>query len=63
MPWMQQDSGGLTAAGELPQATAIWVDSERELRAEVEKLILALDTKQDWTKRIEVCQHQANSLC
>lgn len=44
----------MTAAGELPEATAIWVDSERDLRAEVDKLVRALDEKQEWTKRIEV---------
>jgi len=49
-----QDSGGLTAAGELPEAPPIWVDSGRELKAEIEKLVVALDEKQEWTKRIEV---------
>ena len=49
-----QDPGGLSAAGELPPATPIWVESERELRGEVDKLVKALDEKQDWTKRIEV---------
>ncbi|KAL0035610.1 hypothetical protein WJX79_002530 [Trebouxia sp. C0005] len=48
-----KDSGGLTAAGELPEAPPIWVDSARELKAEIEKLVLALDEKQEWTKRIE----------
>lgn len=48
-----QDPGGLSA-GELPDAAPIWVDSERELRQEIDKLVPALDEKQDWTKRIEV---------
>ena len=51
-----QDPGGLSAAGELPPAMPIWVDSERELRAEIDKLVKALDEKQEWTKRIEVTQ-------
>ena len=49
-----QDPGGLSAAGELPPAMPIWVESERELKGEVDKLVRALDEKQDWTKRIEV---------
>ena len=49
-----QDSGGLTSAGELPEAPPIWVESGRELKAEIEKLVVALDEKQEWTKRIEV---------
>ena len=48
-----QDPGGLTA-GELPDAPPIWVESERDLKHEIEKLVVALDEKQDWTKRIEV---------
>jgi len=56
-----QGSGGLTAAGELPEASPIWVESGRELKAEIEKLVVALDEKQEWTKRIEVmlCQNTA----
>lgn len=49
-----QDSGGLTAAGELPEAPPIWVESARDLKSEIEKLVVALDEKQEWTKRIEV---------
>ena len=49
-----QDSGGLTSAGELPEAQPIWVDSARYLKSEIEKLVVALDEKQEWTKRIEV---------
>ena len=30
------------------------MDSGRELKAEIEKLVVALDEKQEWTKRIEV---------
>ncbi|DBB01644.1 hypothetical protein WJX77_005003 [Trebouxia sp. C0004] len=48
-----KDSGGLTAAGELPEAPPIWVESGRELKAEIEKLVVALDEKQEWTKRVE----------
>lgn len=48
-----QDAGGLNA-GELPDAAPIWVDSERDLKHEIEKLVVALDEKQEWTKRIEV---------
>lgn len=48
-----QDPGGLNA-GELPDAPPIWVESERDLKHEIEKLVVALDEKQDWTKRIEV---------
>lgn len=50
-----QDPGGLSA-GELPDAPPIWVESERDLKHEVERLVVALDEKQDWTKRIEVTQ-------
>lgn len=57
-----QDSGGLTAAGELPEAPPIWVDSARELKAEIEKLVLALDEKQEWTKRIEVMNWLATAV-
>ena len=51
---LHQDSGGLTAAGELPEAAPIWVESVRDLKPELEKLVGALDEKQEWTKRIEV---------
>ena len=34
----------------------MWVDSERELKGEVYRLVKALDEKQEWTKRIEVIQ-------
>lgn len=50
-----QDSGGLTAAGELPEAPPIWVESARDLKAEIDTLVMALDEKQEWTKRIDVC--------
>ena len=50
-----QDPGGLNA-GELPDAAPIWVESERDLKHEIERLVAALDEKQDWTKRIEVTQ-------
>ena len=50
-----QDPGGLNA-GELPDAVPIWVESERDLKQEIERLVVALDEKQDWTKRIEVAQ-------
>ena len=49
-----KDSGGLSTAGELVDAPPIWIESERELKKEIEKLVPALDEKQDWTKRIEV---------
>ncbi|KAK9807883.1 hypothetical protein WJX72_012183 [[Myrmecia] bisecta] len=48
-----KDSGGMTADGELPAVTPILVDSERELKQEIQKLITAMDVKVDWTKRIE----------
>ena len=51
---LHQDSGGFTAAGELPEAAPIWVESVRDLKPEFEKLVVALDEKQEWTKRIEV---------
>ena len=32
------------------------MESERDLKHEIERLAVALDEKQDWTKRIEVTQ-------
>lgn len=58
-----QDSGGLTAAGELSEALPIWVESGREFKAEIEKLVVALDEKQEWTKRIEVMLAQTQLFC
>lgn len=38
----------------------IRADSERELKAEIQKIVKALDEKQDWTKRIEVLTQAAH---
>ncbi len=53
----------MTAAGELPEALPIWVESGRELKAEIERLVVALDEKQEWTKRIEVIPAQTQLFC
>ena len=49
-----QDSGGYTASGEVPEAEAIPVGSERALQREAESLIKHLDVGEDWTRRIQV---------
>ena len=50
---LEQDSGGYTASGEVPEAEAVHVTSERMLRAEVDKLIRQLDLGCEWTARIQ----------
>lgn len=47
-----QDGGGITADGVLPEAPAICVSSERELRAELEQIYATLGrSAADWEKR------------
>lgn len=48
-----QDSGGYTASGEVPEADAILISTERALRAEVEALARRLDVGEDWMRRIQ----------
>ncbi|KAK9843845.1 hypothetical protein WJX81_008697 [Elliptochloris bilobata] len=46
------DSGGVTACGALPAAAVVPVDSERQLRQELERLAGALAEGEEWTARI-----------
>ncbi len=39
------------------------MESGREFKAEIEKLVVALDEKQEWTKRIEVMLAQTQLFC
>lgn len=47
-----QDGGGITNTGDLAEAPTLLVNSERELRAEVESIQAALAPAVDWQKRI-----------
>lgn len=47
------DSGGVTGDGELPIAKPLYVASEKELRAEMERIGAGLEPSVQWNKRIE----------
>ena len=49
-----QDSGGYTKSGELPAAEHVYVNSERELRHELDSILKELSPTAEWTARIQV---------
>ncbi len=54
MSLITQDSGGYTKSGELPEADVISLDSDRELRQELDRIQKKLSPTAEWTVRIQV---------